>query len=414
VKALIARGVGRDLTVEDVQLPATLAGQVRVRVRAAGVCHSDLSMVNGTVEPPYPLVLGHEAAGVVTEVGTGVERVAVGDHVVLNWSPACHECWYCRKGEPWLCETSGIAAVPGGFAADGTQVNVTLGLGALAQEVVVADTAVIAVPRDLPFEQAALLGCCAVLTGVGAVRNTAGVAAGDSVLVIGLGGVGLSAVAVAAACGRCRALATRGLVRQPDTRLACPQGRGERLVVQAALGRRRRVGRLPGGTLHLGSRPVGPQHPLLPGPAQHRLLLTRVTPRVPAVAARQDVAQLVGGQFAALVRLGCGVAQVPLVGGEVAGRAGDGRGRERGRERHAARPGVRGFVGLPRRLPRLVCQHPLVVPALGGHRRPAGGHRHFLGVPAELGDPRGQPFAAHSRLRRAACQLTQTAARVGR
>jgi S-(hydroxymethyl)glutathione dehydrogenase/alcohol dehydrogenase len=200
VKALVARGVGQDLSVEDVDLPATGAGQVRVRIRAAGVCHSDLSMVNGTVESAYPLVLGHEAAGVVAEVGDGVERVTVGDHVVLNWSPACRRCWYCREGEPWLCENSAAPAVPRGVAADGTPLNVTLGLGALAQEVVVAESAVIAVPAELPFEQAALLGC-AVLTGVGAVDNTARVAAGDSVVVIGLGGVGLSAVIAARRAG---------------------------------------------------------------------------------------------------------------------------------------------------------------------------------------------------------------------
>nr|WP_205864241.1 Zn-dependent alcohol dehydrogenase [Planosporangium mesophilum] len=181
-------------------MPATGAGEVRVRIRAAGVCHSDLSMTNGTVVPPYPLVLGHEAAGVVTEVGDGVEWVAVGQHVVLNWSPACRQCWYCRRGESWLCESAGAAAVPRGTTADGTPLHATLGLGALAQEVVVPEHAVIAVPDEVPFEQAALLGC-AVMTGAGAVANTAGVAAGDSVLVIGLGGVGLSAVMAARRAG---------------------------------------------------------------------------------------------------------------------------------------------------------------------------------------------------------------------
>jgi S-(hydroxymethyl)glutathione dehydrogenase/alcohol dehydrogenase len=129
-----------------------------------------------------------------------VDRVAVSDHVVLNWSPACRRCWYCQRGEPWLCETAGGPAAARGTAADGTPLHVALGLGALAEQVVVPAAAVIPVPDRLPFEPAALLGC-AVLTGVGAVRNTAAVAAGDSVLVIGLGGVGLSAVTAARAAG---------------------------------------------------------------------------------------------------------------------------------------------------------------------------------------------------------------------
>ena len=206
VKALVSRGAGQEPTVEDIDLPAPGPGEVRVRIRAAGVCHSDLSMANGTIAAPFPLVLGHEAAGVVAEVGAGVERVAAGDHVVLNWSPACRTCWFCTHGEPWLCETGGKPAAQRGTASDGTPLHVTLGLGALAEEVVVAEFAVIAVPDDLPLEESALLGC-AVLTGVGAVRNTAGVAAGDTVLVIGLGGVGLSVVTAARAAGAARVIA---------------------------------------------------------------------------------------------------------------------------------------------------------------------------------------------------------------
>lgn len=194
VRALVAREPDLEaLRLEEVELPAPGPGEIRVRVLAAGVCHSDLSMVNGTLAPPYPLVLGHEAAGEVTEAGAGVSRVEVGDRVVLNWSPACRRCWYCVHGEPWLCEPAGNRgpAVPRGATAAGEPLHVTLGLGALAEEVVVGEDAAVPVPAELPPEQAALLGC-AVLTGVGAVRNTARVAAGDAVLVIGLGGVGLS------------------------------------------------------------------------------------------------------------------------------------------------------------------------------------------------------------------------------
>ncbi|MGK5741069.1 alcohol dehydrogenase catalytic domain-containing protein [Micromonospora sp. URMC 103] len=200
MRALVVRGVGETPRVEEVELPAPGPGEVRVSVRAAGVCHSDLSMVNGTIAAPYPLALGHEAAGVVTEVGTGVSRVTPGAHVVLNWAPPCRRCWHCGHGEPWLCERGGTPASARGRTAAGEPLHVTLGLGALAEEVVVPEEAVIPVPDELPFEAAALLGC-AVLTGVGAVRRTAAVAAGESVAVIGLGGVGLSVVGAARAAG---------------------------------------------------------------------------------------------------------------------------------------------------------------------------------------------------------------------
>jgi S-(hydroxymethyl)glutathione dehydrogenase/alcohol dehydrogenase len=197
--ALVARSAAAP-AVEDIVLPRVAPGQVRVRIRAAGVCHSDLSMVNGTLRSPYPLVLGHEAAGEVVEVGPGVIGVRPGDHVVLNWSPACRQCWFCVNGEPWLCVTSGTVAVARGSTADGSPLHVALGLGAFADEVVVDLNAVIGVPAELAWECAALIGC-AVLTGTGAVCNTARVVPGVSVAVIGLGGVGLSVVTAARAAG---------------------------------------------------------------------------------------------------------------------------------------------------------------------------------------------------------------------
>ena len=206
IKALVARDAGAAPAVAELRLPEVGPGQVRVRIRAAGVCHSDLSMVNGTLRPPHPLVLGHEAAGEVVEAGAGVQRVRAGTHVVLNWSPPCRECWFCDHGEPWLCSTANIAALENGSTLDGAPVHVALGLGAFAEQVVVPEKAVIAVPDELPWENAALLGC-AVLTGTGAVRNTARVAAGDSVVVIGLGGVGLSVVAAARAAGAAAVIA---------------------------------------------------------------------------------------------------------------------------------------------------------------------------------------------------------------
>jgi S-(hydroxymethyl)glutathione dehydrogenase/alcohol dehydrogenase len=142
----------------QIRLPEVGPGQVRVRIRAAGVCHSDLSMVNGTLKPPYPLVLGHEAAGEVIEIGAGVSRAAVGSRVALNWSPPCRTCWHCAHGEPWLCSTANVAALENGSTLDGEPVHLTLGLGAFAEQVIVPENAVIAVPSELSFESAALLG----------------------------------------------------------------------------------------------------------------------------------------------------------------------------------------------------------------------------------------------------------------
>lgn len=200
VRALVAEGPGRDPAVLDVLLPLPGPDEVRLRVRSAGVCHSDLAMIDGTVTPPFPLVLGHEAAGEVVEVGSDVSTVRPGDHAVLLWAPPCRQCWYCRHGEPWLCERTGTPATPRGTTTDGRALHATLGVGALAEQVVVHQSAVVPVPPDLPFDQAALLGC-AVLTGFGAVGNIARVPAGATVAVVGLGGVGLSVVAAARAAG---------------------------------------------------------------------------------------------------------------------------------------------------------------------------------------------------------------------
>jgi S-(hydroxymethyl)glutathione dehydrogenase/alcohol dehydrogenase len=206
-QGVVVRSAGSAPSVEELRLPEIGPGQVRVRVRAAGVCHSDLSMINGTLTPPYPLVLGHEAAGEVVEAGEHVTRVAAGDHVVLNWQPACRECWFCTHAQPWLCSTSsGVAALENGITVDGEPVHVALGLGAFADQVVAPSNAVVRVPASLGFERAALLGC-GVLTGTGAVRNTARVQAGETAVVIGLGGVGLSVVAAARAAGAASVIA---------------------------------------------------------------------------------------------------------------------------------------------------------------------------------------------------------------
>ncbi|MEU7804045.1 alcohol dehydrogenase catalytic domain-containing protein [Micromonospora arborensis] len=218
VRALVARSSGAELRVEWVRLPAPGPGEVRVTITAAGVCHSDLSMVNGTLAARFPLVLGHEATGVVAEVGPG-SRLTVGTPVVLNWAPACRSCWWCRRGEPWLCADTTSPTVPRGETDDGVPLHLTLGLGALAEAVVVPERAVIPIPAGLPPEQAALLGC-AVLTGVGAVRNTARVAPGESVAVVGLGGVGLAVLSAARRAGATTILAIDVAEAKRDLALA--------------------------------------------------------------------------------------------------------------------------------------------------------------------------------------------------
>ena len=205
--ALVATGSGRPLEVTEVELRPLTPIDVRIRIAGVGVCHSDLSMVNGTLAPSYPLVLGHEAAGVVAEVGDRVTGVAVGDHVVLNWAVPCRSCWFCTHDEPWLCAAiEGMTGTPGGTLVDGTPFEACLGLGAMAEEVVCPATAVVPIPEDVPLEEAALLGC-AILTGVGAARNAARVRPGDSVLVLGQGGIGLAAVAGARIAGAERIVA---------------------------------------------------------------------------------------------------------------------------------------------------------------------------------------------------------------
>lgn len=200
VRAAVLEPGAREVVVREVRTPDVLApGLVRVEVRASGVCHSDLHVVDGDWPAEEPLVLGHEGAGVVTEVGAGVLDVAVGDHVVLSWFAPCRRCADCAQGRAWTCSRTRSLdnRLPDGSspltAADGSPLAPFLGLGAFASEVVVAESAVVAVPREVPFEVAALIGC-SVAPGVGAVVNTAGVRAGQSAVVVGCGGVGLSVV----------------------------------------------------------------------------------------------------------------------------------------------------------------------------------------------------------------------------
>lgn len=190
---------GAGLTIETISVAAPGPGQVTVEIRASGVCHSDLHVVNGEWPVDNALVLGHEAAGVVTEVGQGVVNVCPGDHVVLSWFAPCGHCTNCAAGRAWLCTgTTALAhTLPDGSTAysdaDGADIWPYLGLGAFSSRVVVPEAAIVVVPPELPFEIGALLGC-SVTTGVGAVVNTAAVPMGSSAVVIGCGGVGLSII----------------------------------------------------------------------------------------------------------------------------------------------------------------------------------------------------------------------------
>lgn len=193
-RAAVIREQNGPFTVEQIQLKAPEEGEVLVRVEAASLCHSDLSLATGVMRALMPVVLGHEASGTVEEVGPGVTNVAPGDPVLLLWNAPCRECFYCTHGEPHLCEHAGDRlGKPYGWDAQGDALFPGLSTAGFAQHTVVASRAVYKLPADIPLDLAALLGC-AVTTGVGAVLTTAGVKKGDSVVVVGLGGVGLSCV----------------------------------------------------------------------------------------------------------------------------------------------------------------------------------------------------------------------------
>ncbi len=201
IRAAVLPAVGSPLEITDIELPEPGPGQVRVRLAAAGVCHSDLSLSNGTMRVPVPAVLGHEGAGTVVSVGEGVTHVAPGDGVVLNWAPSCGDCHPCSLGEVWLCVNAltGAANVHA-RTGDGTELHPGLNVAAFAEETVVAANCVLPVPDGVPLADAALLGC-AVLTGWGAVHHAARVRAGETVAVFGVGGVGLATLQAARIAG---------------------------------------------------------------------------------------------------------------------------------------------------------------------------------------------------------------------
>jgi S-(hydroxymethyl)glutathione dehydrogenase/alcohol dehydrogenase len=195
-RAALFHAVGQPLEVVDLELEPPGAHDVLVRMHAVGICGTDLHQVKGEFRRPTPMVLGHEGAGVVEEVGAAVEAIAAGDHVVLSWAPGCGACVGCRRGRPATCRVLN-AAIGAGTLPDGTTgmsyrgetVYRGTATGCLAERVVVSERAVLPLPTGVPLDQAALLGCAA-LTGVGAVLYAAEVAPGSTVLVLGAGGVG--------------------------------------------------------------------------------------------------------------------------------------------------------------------------------------------------------------------------------
>ncbi|MFE8964631.1 Zn-dependent alcohol dehydrogenase [Streptomyces iakyrus] len=207
VRAAVLPAIGSPLEITGIDLPDPGPGQVRVRLAAAGVCHSDLSLSDGTMRVPVPAVLGHEGAGTVVSVGEGVGHVSPGDGVVLNWAPSCGACHACSLGEVWLCANalSGAADVYA-RTTDGTDLHPGLNVAAFAEETVVSASCVLPVPDGVPLTDAALLGC-AVLTGYGAVHHSARVRQGETVAVFGVGGVGLAALQAARIAGASKIVA---------------------------------------------------------------------------------------------------------------------------------------------------------------------------------------------------------------
>lgn len=199
-KAAVVREANQ-LTFEEIEIEAPKAGEILVRTRAAGVCHSDLHTYQGELRTKPPFVLGHEGAGVVEAVGAGVTKVKPGDAIIVNWLPGCDTCTMCRSGLPNLCERLPSTTFQGALldgtsrlkTTDGLSLKQYLSAATMAEVMVISEPSAVPFPNDVPFEVAAIIGC-AVMTGVGAVINTAAAKPGSSAAVIGCGGIGLSAI----------------------------------------------------------------------------------------------------------------------------------------------------------------------------------------------------------------------------
>lgn len=207
-RAAILRAVGEPLQVEEIVLAPLAPDQVRVRIAASGVCHSDLSQATGALPVGTPCVLGHEGAGVVEAVGSEVHHVSPGDHVVIAWVAACGHCWFCLRGEVHLCRNAIRDSYTMPYATDtaDTTLFTSMGVSSFATATNCLARAVVPIDADIPLEIASLIGC-GVATGAGAALNTAPVEHGSSVAVVGLGGVGLASLMAAKVRGAAEIIA---------------------------------------------------------------------------------------------------------------------------------------------------------------------------------------------------------------
>jgi S-(hydroxymethyl)glutathione dehydrogenase / alcohol dehydrogenase len=238
-KAAVLTEIGAPLVVrDDIEVEAPRAGEVKIRLGASGVCHSDLSMQNGTMFPNTPMVLGHEGAGVIEEVGEGVTDLKPGDHVVVSWVPQCGQCFFCTRHEGYLCETASAALASGGlldgttrFSSGGDAVYQMAAAGTFSEVSIIPAIGAVKVPDDIPLTVAALIGC-GVLTGTGAAMNTADISPGDSVAVVGCGGVGLNVIQGARIAGAGEIIA----VDMNETKLQMAKDFGATATVNASQG----------------------------------------------------------------------------------------------------------------------------------------------------------------------------------
>ena len=243
IKAAVLEAMGtagpyatsRPLTVQEIELDGPGQGEVLVRISAAGLCHSDLSVINGDRPRPMPMVLGHEASGIVEDVGSGVDDLAKGDHVVCVFVPSCGHCNPCAQGRPALCEPGGTQngkgeLLNGGFRLHrkGTSLHHHSGVSCFAEYATVSRRSLVKIDRELPLHIAALMGC-AVLTGAGAIFNSGSMTPGGKAAVVGLGGVGLAAILGAVAAG----LETIVAVDQLDQKLGLATDLGATHVFNA-------------------------------------------------------------------------------------------------------------------------------------------------------------------------------------
>ena len=198
VRAVVARAKGEPVSLETIEVPDPGPGEVLVTVLACGVCHTDLHYREGAINDEFPFLLGHEASGIIEEVGDGVTNVAPGDFVILNWRAVCGKCRACRRGRPWYCFDTQNATQR--MTLDGVELSPALGIGAFAEKTLVAAGQATKVDPAASPEAAGLVGC-GVMAGLGAAMNTGGVGRGDSVAVFGCGGVGNAAIAGARLAG---------------------------------------------------------------------------------------------------------------------------------------------------------------------------------------------------------------------